>query len=369
MGGDEVYMKRVLKLAKKGWGKTNPNPLVGAVIVNNQKIVAEGYHAALGLDHAEVMAINKAKQEAQGGVLYVNLEPCVHFGRRPPCVKAIIDSGLNKVVIAIEDPNPQVSGRGVQMLKEAGIEVIVGLLKEEARALNEVFIKYISKKRPFVILKTAMSLDGKVATRTGDARWISGESSRKQGHLVRDRVAAIMVGINTVIHDDPLLTTRLEEGAGKDPIRIVVDSRGRIPLDSKVITAPSKALVILATTSQIEKEVEEALIKKGVYLIKADGDNGQVDLDKLLDELYRLEIDSILLEGGGELNASALQAGIVDKIMVFIAPKIIGGREAKTFVEGEGPSLIKEAINVKRMEVSQSGEDILVQCYLRCYSD
>lgn len=361
----EVYMKRALDLAKNGWGKTNPNPLVGAVIVKDHKIVVEGYHAALGLAHAEVAAINKAKQEISGGTIYVNLEPCSHVGRNPPCTKAIIESGIKKVVIAMEDPNPKVSGSGIKKLREAGLEVVVGVLEEEARNLNEIFIKYITQKRPFVTLKAAISLDGKIASFKGDSKWISGESSRKQVHIERDRAASIMVGINTIINDNPLLTTRLNEGAGKDPIRIVVDSKGRIPLESKVITIPSKAPLILATTSQIKAEKEKALLSKGVHLIKADGGNQQVDLEKLLYELYQLEIDSILLEGGGELNASALQVGIVDKIMVFIAPKIIGGRDAKTLVEGEGIPVMKDAIKLKKVNFRKIGEDILVEGYLR----
>lgn len=361
----ETYMRRALELAKGGWGKTNPNPLVGAVIVKDGKIIGEGYHRVLGGAHAEVEAFNNANQDVKGGALYVNLEPCSHYGRTPPCAKKIIEAGISKVVIAMEDPNPKVCGRGIQMLKYAGIEVVVGILEKEARALNEIFIKYITSKRPFVTMKTAMTLDGKICSASGDSKWISGESSRHQVHITRDRVAAIMVGINTVMLDNPALTTRLDAGRGKDPVRIVVDSKGIIPVTSKVINAESSAGLILATTSSIESEKEKLLMSMGVRILKLDGVDDHVDLNKLIEELYKLEIDSVLLEGGGELNAAALTSGIVDKVMSFISPKIIGGRDAKTPVEGEGIDLMKEAINLEDINISRFGDDILIEGYVK----
>ncbi len=361
---NEYYMERAIELAKNGWGRTNPNPLVGAVIVKDDRIIAEGFHEAIGCDHAEVSAFKNAVEDVAGSTLYVNLEPCSHYGRTPPCAKAIIEKKIKKVVIAMIDPNPKVSGKGVQMLKDAGIEVEIGVLEDEARKLNEIFINYVTKKKPFVILKTAMTLDGKIASPTGDSKWITSEESRAYVHVMRDRVSAIMVGINTVIKDNPMLTTRLDQKVGSDPIRIIVDSKGLIPMDSKVLSKDSKAGVILATTSRIHEDKEKQLIDNGVTVIKAEGENGLVDLRKLMQELYKLEIDSVLLEGGGTLNASALELGIVDKAMFFIAPKIIGGKDAITPVEGKGIQSMSEALKLKNVSLSKFGEDILVEGYL-----
>ncbi|MCX7923662.1 MAG: bifunctional diaminohydroxyphosphoribosylaminopyrimidine deaminase/5-amino-6-(5-phosphoribosylamino)uracil reductase RibD [Clostridia bacterium] len=364
MNTHAYYMQRALELAKDGWGRTNPNPLVGAVIVKDGEIISEGYHAMLGGAHAEVAAFNNAKQDVSGATMYVTLEPCSHYGRTPPCAKAIVELGIKEVVVAMVDPNSKVAGRGIKMLEEAGIKVVTGVMEQQAKKLNEIFIKYITDKKPFVIMKTAMTLDGKIATGGGDSKWISGESSRTHVHLLRDRVAAIMVGIKTVLKDNPSLTTRLDSGGGKDPVRIIVDSKGIIPLDSKVITVDSTAGIILATTSAIGSEKEKLLMEKGVRIIKADGDDGNVDLGKLMEELYTLEIDSILLEGGGTLNASALDAGIVDKVMFFVAPKIIGGHNAVTPVEGEGRKLMAEAIRLKDMDLYRFGEDVLIEAYI-----
>ena len=364
MNKQENYMKRALELAKLGWGRTNPNPLVGAVIVKDGEIMAEGYHEMIGCAHAEAAAFNNAKGDVRGGTLYVNLEPCSHYGRTPPCAKAIIEKGIKEVVIAMTDPNPKVAGKGIRMLEDAGIRVVDGILEEEAKKLNEIFIKFISQKKPFVIMKTAMTLDGKIATCQGDSKWISGESSRQYVHTVRDRVAAIMVGINTVIADNPSLTTRLDSKKGKDPVRIIVDSKGIIPLDSKVINVESAAEVILATTTALAFEKEKQLMDRKVRIIKVEGLDGHVDLIKLMDELYKLEIDSVLMEGGGGLNAAALNSGIVDKVMMFIAPRIIGGKDAKTPVEGVGIQLMKDAVNLENINISRFGGDILVEGYV-----
>ena len=361
----ESYMQRALELAKFGWGRTNPNPLVGAVIVKNGKIIAEGYHEKLGCAHAEVAAFENAKEDVRGGTLYVNLEPCSHYGRTSPCAKAIIEKGISEVVIAMTDPNPKVAGRGIEMLKEAGIQVVCGILEKEAKKLNEIFIKYITKKRPFIIMKTAMTLDGKIASVCGDSKWISGEASRQYVHTLRSRVAAIMVGINTVLADNPSLTARLDSGKTRDPVRIVIDSKGVIPVDSRVINAESSAGVILATTTVLEHEKERLLIDKGVQILKIDGLGGHVDLVKLMDELYKLEIDSVLLEGGGGLNAAALASGIVDKVMTFIAPKIIGGKDAKTPVEGVGIEIMEHAIKLHDISISRFDEDFLVEGYVK----
>lgn len=365
MNEQEAYMKRALEIAKGGWGRTNPNPLVGAVLVKNGEIIGEGFHEGAGCAHAEVAAINNAKQEVRGSTLYVSLEPCSHYGRTPPCAQAVINAGIREVVAAMQDPNPAVSGQGFSMLRNAGVEVVAGVLEGDARKLNEIFIKFITCRRPFVLMKTAMTLDGKIASVCGDSKWITGIGARQYVHTIRDRVASVMVGINTVLADDPALTTRLASGKGKDPVRIVADSRGAIPLDSRVINVESPSGVILATTSLLGKEKEKQLEDKGVHILKLCGNDGHVDLAKLMDELYRLDIDSVLLEGGGSLNAAALNSGIVDKIMAFIAPKIIGGEEAKTPVEGRGTVRMKDAIKLEDVNVRRFDEDILVEGYLK----
>lgn len=360
----EYYMKRALELAALGWGKTNPNPLVGAVIVREDRIISEGFHEALGSAHAEVSALKNAKETVKGCTMYVTLEPCSHYGRTPPCAKAIIEAGINEVVVAMVDPNPKVSGRGIRMLEDAGIKVITGVLQDKAMKLNEIFIKYITRKRPFVIMKTASTLDGKIASVSGDSRWVTGTASREYVHVLRDRVAAVMVGVNTVIHDNPSLTTRLPGKQGKNPVRIIVDSKGRIPLDSKVVSSTSaSARTIVATTQAIDETTEEKLTAKGVQIVKVNSE-GHVNLSMLMDDLYKLEIDSVLLEGGGTLNASALEAGVVDKAMFFIAPKIIGGQSAPTPVGGKGIELMNKALLLKEMTVCRFENDVLIEGYI-----
>lgn len=364
MDTHEHFMKRALKIAEKGWGKTNPNPLVGAVIVKDNEIIAEGFHKALGCAHAEVAALKSACADVRGSTLYVNLEPCSHYGRTPPCVKAIIDSGIKNVVVGMVDPNPKVSGNGIKMLKDADINVTVGVMQSEAEKLNEIFINYITRHKPFVIMKAAMTLDGKIASVAGDSKWVSNEFSRNYVHLIRDRVSSIMVGINTVVKDNPSLTARLESKECTDPVRIIVDSKGRIPLDSNVIQTKTKAGTIIATTALIDKTKENQLIENNVRIIKTAGSNGNVDLRVLMGELYKLEIDSVLLEGGGTLNYSALEAGIVDKVMFFISPKIVGGKDAVSPVEGAGIDLIKNALKIKDINLTQFDDDILIEGYI-----
>jgi len=357
-------MKRALELAARARGRTSPNPLVGAVIVKEDRVLGEGFHEAAGQPHAEIVALRNAACDVQGATLYVNLEPCSHFGRTPPCADALVNAGLGAVVAAMSDPNPLVSGRGFAILREAGIRVSVGVLEVQAQRLNEVFTTFISLKRPFVLMKAAMTLDGKIASVTGDSRWVSCERSRRLSHEIRDRSRAIMVGSQTVLKDNPSLTTRLDESRGQDPIRIVVDSAGSIPLDCRVIRSDSREGVILATTSRIDPVKEKALVDRGVRVLKLDGSDGRVDLRALMGELFKLEIDSVLLEGGGTLNASFLAAGLVDKVMVFVAPKIIGGREAATPVAGEGIRLMDQAVRLKNLSVTRSGEDVLIQGYV-----
>jgi diaminohydroxyphosphoribosylaminopyrimidine deaminase/5-amino-6-(5-phosphoribosylamino)uracil reductase len=364
MNNHEFYMKKALELARNGWGKTNPNPLVGAVIVKNGEIIAQGFHEALGCAHAEVSAFRNASGDISGGTLYVNLEPCSHYGRTPPCAKAIIASGIKEVVMAMADPNPKVAGKGIQMLKDANINVVVGVMEEEAKKLNEIFIHYITRQRPFVIMKSAMTLDGKIASCSGDSRWVSGENSRRYVHVIRDRVSAIMAGVNTVIQDNPSLTTRLAYGMGRDPVRIIVDSTGRTPLESKVIQSDSKAKVIVAATDRILPDREQQLAEHGVQILKTESKNGKVDLNALMQELYKQEIDSVLLEGGGTLNFAAIEAGIVNKVMMFVAPKIIGGSSAVTPVEGAGIQFMRDALALRDISIERFDEDILIEGYV-----
>lgn len=359
------YMERALELAKKGAGYTNPNPLVGAVIVKDGKIIGEGYHEVYGSQHAEINAFNNAAEEVKGATMYVTLEPCSHYGNTSPCAIAIVEKGIKKVVLALEDPNPFVQGRGIKILRDNGIEVITGVLEEESRKLNEIFIKYITTTLPFCILKTAMTLDGKIATSTGDSKWITNEESRKYVHVLRHRVSAIMVGIGTVLADNPLLTTRLEDGKGSDPIRVIVDTKARIPIEANVLTVNSNARAILATTNLAPMKKLRELEDKGVEIIITPLTNNQVDLKYLMKALGERKIDSVLLEGGSELNYSAMEAEIVDKVNAFIAPKLIGGRDAKTPVGGLGRPFMKDAVVLREIEIHKFGDDIMVEGYLR----
>lgn len=358
-------MRRALALAVRAQGRTSPNPMVGAVIVNQGRIVGEGYHQRAGTPHAEVYALRQAGEKARGATLYVNLEPCCHFGRTPPCCEQIIAAGIKRVVAAMEDPNPQVAGNGIKRLQEAGIEVECGVLETEARRLNEVFIKFITTRRPFVVLKAAVSLDGKTATAAGESMWITGEAARVEVHRLRNRYDAVMVGIGTVLKDNPRLTTRLPAGEeGRDAVRIVVDSRLRLPLDARVINPASPAPLLVATTEQAPKERLQSLEQqKGVEVLCFSSRKGQVPLSELMEELGRREITSVLLEGGATLNASALEEQIVDKMVVFIAPRIIGGVNAPGMVGGPGCARLEDAWQLKDVSFSLVGEDIMITGY------
>ncbi|WP_422485443.1 bifunctional diaminohydroxyphosphoribosylaminopyrimidine deaminase/5-amino-6-(5-phosphoribosylamino)uracil reductase RibD [Gudongella sp. DL1XJH-153] len=360
---DEKYMEYALELAEKGSGFTNPNPLVGAVIVKDGRIVGEGYHQYYGGPHAEVNAFHNAREDVKGATMYVTLEPCSHYGKTPPCVDAIIKRGIKKVVIGMEDPNPLVSGRGVKILQKNGIEVITGLLEDKCRVQNEIFIKYITTKKPFCIFKSAMTLDGKISTRTGDSRWVSGEESRKHVHRLRQRVAGILVGVGTAIADDPMLTTRLEGQETKNPIRIIVDSKGKLPINSKIVETSGEVRTILVTTDLSPKDKLEALADKGLEIMKSPVKEGRVDIPLTLSRLGEMGIDSILVEGGSTIGYSFLEEGMIDKVLFFIAPKLIGGDESKTPLGGKGINLMKDAINLENIEIRMFGEDILVTGY------
>jgi diaminohydroxyphosphoribosylaminopyrimidine deaminase/5-amino-6-(5-phosphoribosylamino)uracil reductase len=362
---DVKFMKRALELAEKGLGYTKPNPLVGAVIVRDGKIIGEGYHEIYGSHHAEINAFRNSIEDVRGATMYVTLEPCSHYGRTPPCANAIVENGIKRVVIGLLDPNPLVAGRGIEILKNNGIEVVIGVLEDEGKRLNEVFLKYITTKQPFGILKTAMTLDGKIASAIGDSKWITNELSRQHVHELRHRVSGIMVGIGTVLTDNPELTTRLKNREGVDPIRIIVDSTARIPLNAKVLNLNSKAKTIIAVTEKADNQSLSELRNKGADIIITPLKNNKVDLGYLMQELGQREIDSVLIEGGGTLNFSALEEGIVDKVISFIAPKIIGGAVSKTPVEGDGISHIKNAIQLENIQISRFQEDIMIEAYLR----
>ncbi|EDP69019.1 Riboflavin biosynthesis protein RIBD (pirimidine deaminase and pirimidine reductase) [Carnobacterium sp. AT7] len=349
-------------MARKGKGWTTPNPLVGAIIVKGGRVIGQGYHQKYGQPHAEVNAIASAKEDVTGATLYVTLEPCSHFGKTPPCSDLLIDKNIKRVVVGTLDPNPLVAGKGIERLRSNGIEVVTGVLEEESQKLNEIFIKYIVTKEPFVVMKNAMSLDGKIATVTGESQWISGESSRKQVHSLRHELAGIMVGIETIIKDDPQLTSRTLNS--RNPIRIVVDSQLRIPIASKVLTQQDKAKTIVATTRRANKEKLDTLKQMDIEVLVTKEKGGRVDLKELMKLLGAKGIDSILLEGGANLNFSALEEGIVDKIQSYIAPKIIGGKEAKTAVEGAGVHSLKNAFQIDRMTPVMVGEDLFVEGYI-----
>lgn len=361
---DEEYMRLALSLAKKGSGTTSPNPMVGAVIVKNDKIVGKGYHKKAGLPHAEVIALNEAKENAKGATLYVNLEPCVHFGKTPPCTEAIINAGIEKVVMSMFDPNPQVSGRGAQRLKDAGITVKIGVLEEEAKRLNEAFIVFMEKSRPFFVMKAAISLDGKIATKTCDSKWISNEQSRRYTNKLRASVDAIMVGINTVITDNPMLIPKMVK-VKKYPLRIILDSKLRIPLSCDIVKTAAKYKTVVFTLDDSRHDKEAKLISFGVEVVKCPKDeNGRVSLKYVSDELYRRQIMTVLVEGGGELNGALLKEGLIDKFILFYAPIFIGGKSALNLIGGKGVDFLREAYKLKIENLKKFKEDICLEGYV-----
>ena len=351
-------------MAEKGAGYTSPNPQVGAVIVKDGRVIGKGYHQVVGGPHAEVNAINDAGRDAKDATLYVTLEPCNHTGRTPPCTEKILGAGIKRVVVAMTDPNPNVAGGGNAYLSSKGIEVHCGMLALQAKKLNESFIKYSCTKMPFITLKCAATLDGRLATRTGDSKWVTGPVARKFVHRLRHINDAIMVGVETIKRDDPSLTTRLEDTAGRDPVRIILDSRLTIPEDAKVLRLNSDSDTIIATGSEALMQKREMLIQRGIKVLASPLKNGKVDLALLMAQLGEMNITSVLVEGGGGVLASALADGIADKIYFFYAPKILGGDDGVPICRGRGPELMKEAVPVKDMQVRRFGDDIMVEGYL-----
>lgn len=357
----EKYMDKAIELALKGIGKVNPNPLVGAVIVKNDKIIGQGYHECYGQAHAERNAVKNAIEDVEGSTIYVTLEPCSHYGKTPPCVDFIIEKKFKRVVIGMLDPNPLVCGKSIEKLKKNNIEVIVGIKEEECKKMNEIFIKYITSNVPFVMLKGGISLDGKIATASGESKWITNEKAREDGRRLRNRLSSIMVGVNTVIVDDPELTCRIKDG--RDPYRIIVDSTLRIPLNSKVILNKDKKTII-ATTKKADINKKKKLMELGTEILEIESDNEKVDLKKLMIELGKKKIDSILIEGGGTLNFSALNENIVDKIRFYIAPKIIGGEKSRSSISGEGFLKLADAVKLKEIEFKTFEDNFMIEGYV-----
>ncbi|MDM8526499.1 bifunctional diaminohydroxyphosphoribosylaminopyrimidine deaminase/5-amino-6-(5-phosphoribosylamino)uracil reductase RibD [Desulfococcaceae bacterium HSG8] len=361
---DKYFMKIALDLAAKGEGFTSPNPMVGAVVVRDGEVVGKGYHEAVGKAHAEVNAIDDAGSSAEGATIYVTLEPCNHTGRTPPCTEKILSSGIRRVVVAMDDPNPDVRGGGNDYLRKQGIDITSGICEEEARKLNEVFIKYIRTKRPFVILKCAMTLDGRIATKTGDSKWVSGEASRKFVHRVRHAVDGIMVGMGTIRKDNPSLTTRLEGMNGLDPARIILDTRLSVSRDAKILHLDSDSDTILITDGSVSADKKAGFENMGARVIGYPARDGRIDLDFLMDKLGELGITSLLIEGGSCVIASALKAGIVDKVLFFYAPRILGGDDGVPVCKGPGPDLMRDCLPVRDVRVRRFDDDVMIEGYI-----
>jgi diaminohydroxyphosphoribosylaminopyrimidine deaminase/5-amino-6-(5-phosphoribosylamino)uracil reductase len=361
---EEKYMRVALRLAAKAKGRTSPNPMVGAVVVKSGRVIASAYHRKAGEPHAEALALQKAGMRAKGATLYVTLEPCSHVDKRtPPCAPIVIQSGVKRVVVSMIDPNPYVKGSGVRMLRKTGIEVTIGVLEDEAKKLNEVFIKYITTGMPFVTMKIAQTLDGKIATASGESQWITGEEARAEGHRLRDINDAILVGSNTVLKDDPSLTMRIRDG--KDPIRIVLDSRLRTPPTAKIIKQQSPAKTYIATLPSASREKMVALLDAGAEIILAKPKDGKVDLKSLMKQIAGFGITSVLIEGGAEVHASALKAGIVDKVVMFVAPMLMTGHDSLGSIGGRSPKRLSNATKLRRVSTRFVGEDVMVEGYIR----
>ncbi|MCD7821718.1 MAG: bifunctional diaminohydroxyphosphoribosylaminopyrimidine deaminase/5-amino-6-(5-phosphoribosylamino)uracil reductase RibD [Clostridiales bacterium] len=354
---DQDFMRRAIELARRGVGWTNPNPLVGAVIVKDGRIIGEGWHAKYGGFHAERSALASLRESAEGATMYVTLEPCCHYGRQPPCTQAILESGIARVFVGSRDPNPLVAGKGVQILREHGVQVTEDFLREECDRLNPVFFHYITTKTPYVVMKYAMTADGKIATRTGASKWITGEPARQKVQELRATYSGIMAGIGTVLADDPLLNVRLE--GKRSPVRIICDNRLRIPLDSRICATAGQYKTIVACGGSPDPAKQAALEKLGMQVLPCPADDGKINLPALMGALGAMGIDSVLLEGGGTLNESALRAGIVREVKAFVAPKLFGGG-GKSPVEGTGVALPDQAWQLELAEVTQIGDDLLL---------
>lgn len=361
---DVRWMRRAMELAQRGEGAVNPNPLVGAVIVRDGRPIAEGWHERWGGLHAERNALKRCTEPTAGATMYVTLEPCCHYGKTPPCTEAVIAAGIGRVVVGLKDPNPLVAGKGIARLEEAGIRVDCGLLEEELRWQNRIFLKYIATRRPWVLLKAAMTLDGKIAARTGDSRWVTGGEARHRVHEMRRRHMAILAGIGTVEADDPMLNCRLE-GDPRQPVRIVADSSARIALGSQLVATARMFRTVVAHTDRADAAKLERLRAAGVETWRCAEKEGSLEIGDLLRQAGEAGLDSLLLEGGGTLNESFLRGGFVDEAAFFIAPKFIGGSDAKTPVEGRGIDRMADAVELERTVVERIGRDVLISGIIR----
>lgn len=355
---DVNYMQLALQLARKGCGWVTPNPMVGAVIVKDGEIIGQGWHEKYGQPHAERNALDSCKLSPESATMYVTLEPCCHYGRQPPCTDAILEAGIQRVVVGSEDPNPLVRGKGIQILRAHGIEVTEGVLQEDCKQLNEVFFHYVKTGCPFVVMKYAMTLDGKIAAYTGASKWITGETARNHVQEQRHRYSAIMVGAGTVLSDDPMLSCRI--AGGKNPIRIICDTHLRTPVTAQVVTTARQIPTIFATCCPDAKR-QSAYVSAGCRILHLREKDGHVDLRHLMTQLGQEQIDSILLEGGGTLNWSALESGIVQKIQAYIAPKLFGGQASKTPIEGMGVESPAKAFHLKNSTWTRLGDDFLIE--------
>ena len=355
---DTDYMRMALELAKRGMGWTSPNPMVGAVIVKDGRIIGQGWHARYGELHAERSALKSCTESPAGAHMYVTLEPCCHHGRQPPCTQAILQAGITRVVTGSNDPNPLVAGKGIELLRRSGVAVETGVLKEECDALNQVFFHYIQTGRPYVVMKYAMTMDGKIATRTGASRWVTGEEARYRVHQDRHRYRSILAGVGTVLADDPLLTCRMD--GGRNPLRVICDTHLRTPLDSRIVATARQVPTILATScSSPERRAPYEAAGCQVWVLPQR--DGHVDLSALMEQLGAEQIDSVLLEGGGTLNWSALAQGIVQKVQAYVAPKLFGGQAAKSPVEGLGVETPAQAVQLVHTTVTPLGCDLLLE--------
>lgn len=365
MDVDEKFMKQALRLARRGLGSTSPNPAVGALVVKDGYVVGSGYHRKAGAPHAEIEALSRAGERARDATLYVNLEPCHHYGRTPPCTKAILEHGISRVVAGIADPNPDVSGGGCEFLRSRRVEVRCGVLEEECARLNEAYIKYVTRGRPFVILKAALTLDGWIATKSGDSKWITNERSRRFVHALRKRVDAIMVGVDTVIADNPLLTPYLAGEPDRGPLRVVADTNLRVPLESRLLDRGASALTMIAVGSSVSGTKRKQVEGLGATVIECKMQYGRVDVTDLLDKLAQMSISSVLVEGGAMLFSSIMREGLADKFYIFLAPKILCGDNGIPFTKGLGCDIVKDCFALKISIVRRFGDDIMIEAYPR----
>lgn len=360
---DETFMRQALRQARKGLGRTAPNPAVGAVIVKEGQVIARGFHKQAGMPHAEVEALGGAGSRAQGATMYVTLEPCNHQGRTPPCTQAILRSGLSRVVVGMKDPNPDVKGGGIQALKEAGVETTCGVLEEACRQLNQAFICFVTRRRPFVTLKSALTLDGFTATAAGHSRWVTGERARREVHRLRDQHDAVMVGVGTVLADDPRLTVRLKHRPERQPLRVVADTHLRTPPEAFLVRTAREVPSVILHGLNADAQRAAALARAGVILKAVPLKDGRLDLSSALSELAGMDVMSVLVEGGAALSGALIRERLVDRFLVFKALKLLGGGDGVPMAAGPGPGRMDECLVLKDIRVRHMGPDLLISGY------